>query len=420
MWFNAKDVKLTHPIIKVADLQGYVLPHAGTEFTGVILAHTLRFRPTKVFTQIVILYSPAGEDPDVDDMYYHEYYVPWKALELAFGTQLQYTGYNVRKSERPTHLFNNNNTLIVVSADYSHFLPTQEALALENKAVHALMFRQVQEDLNAVDTMETFRVLYELIPPDWMLQWVGRTRSPGKKGVGYHSFLLQGAGALPLQPQGALPLQPRSAASHAHSAASHARSAVTRGNVMPDGIFVTAFSAAMTAHECLGDWFTKQQKWSIAQEQELIAKVLRLGKTESRLTGGTELNVPLPHYTVTYLYKTNETQFIRGWHGILHNAFYLPEVFLENTYENGTWIKPTDLEWPAAAAASANNFDLTETLTALNRKAGLVGGRKKRRCLITYKYKKKCRWLRRTRKIKGGFIKNYTLYTSRVMHYSFR
>mgnify|MGYP000167659208 CR=1 FL=1 len=46
MWFNKKDLTIK-PIIKIDDLHGYVLPHAGTTYTGQILSHTLRFRPTK-------------------------------------------------------------------------------------------------------------------------------------------------------------------------------------------------------------------------------------------------------------------------------------------------------------------------------------------------------------------------------------
>lgn len=48
MWFSKKDIKqfqLSEILIK--GLHGYVLPHAGTTYTGHILAYTLRFKPTK-------------------------------------------------------------------------------------------------------------------------------------------------------------------------------------------------------------------------------------------------------------------------------------------------------------------------------------------------------------------------------------
>jgi len=131
------------------------------------------------------------------------------------------------------------------------------------------------------------------------------------------------------------------------------------------------------------------------------------GRTTSRLTGGTDLAVPLTNYTVTYLDEDRGRQaFIRGWHGILKTAFYLPEVFLEHTYENGDWIKPTDKEWLNVANML---FNLNETLTHLNLKASGIGGggtRKKRVKHIKNKTKR------------GGRSKNYTLFSSRVAHYS--
>ena len=42
MWFREKDIK-KHKQIGLKDLRGYVLPHAGTEHTGNIISHTLRF-----------------------------------------------------------------------------------------------------------------------------------------------------------------------------------------------------------------------------------------------------------------------------------------------------------------------------------------------------------------------------------------
>jgi hypothetical protein len=405
MWFNPADIVLNEPLITVDDLHGYILPHGGTEFTGGLISHTLRFRPAKMFTKILILYYPASETFDAENAYYHEYYIPWKSLLMAFGEK-EYIGYNV-KDRKKIPAFTAADTLIVVSADFTHFLPMNEALTLENKAAHKLMFRQVQEDLPEVDEMQTFRIFYDLIPAEWILQWIGRSRSSGAKAVGYLSFLVTGT---PRQPHGDTPSAPQGTPS--------APSPRNRRQ-LPDGLFVTAFSQTMTARECLGEWYDTK-KWSPKSEQNLIEKVLRLGATTSRLTSGTELDVPLSHYTVTYLYKSSDTKFIRGWHGILHNAFFLPEVFLENTYENGAWIKPTDSEWLSNVRLA---FDLKQTLQKLNTKANSMtsaggmssaGGLGKRK--RTKRYKRKKRYIKR-RSIKGG-QRDYTLYTSKVMHYN--
>ena len=63
MWFDKKDLTIK-PIIKVDNLHGYVLPHAGTSYTGEIISHTLRFRPTKKIKRVIILYYPSTETPD--------------------------------------------------------------------------------------------------------------------------------------------------------------------------------------------------------------------------------------------------------------------------------------------------------------------------------------------------------------------
>ena len=88
MWFDKKDLTIK-PIISSDDIHGYVLPHAGTSYTGEIISHTLRFRPTKKITKVIILYYPSTEIPDIDIndsngntlSYYHEYYVPWKSID---------------------------------------------------------------------------------------------------------------------------------------------------------------------------------------------------------------------------------------------------------------------------------------------------------------------------------------------------
>ena len=407
MWFNASDLE-QKKIIIVDDLHGYVLPHAGTTFTGDIISHTLRFRPAKQFKKVLIIYYPASEKPDVSidgKEYFHEYYVPWKAMETIFNdATITYEGYNAKGSTptasgiAPEGSSPTASGIVVVSADFSHFFPDfHNALDQENKAAHALMFRRVHTNTyaNIVDNLASFKVLYDLIPPDWLLQWVGRTMSSGTKAVGYLSFLLR-----------------ENKATYTASAKGKSPS--------PDGMFVTVFSDNMTARECLGEWFNKKRTWNSVIEQDLVKRVLEGGRTTSRLTGQTELDVPLTNYTITYLYLDRLNPFIRGWHGVWHQAFYLPEVFLENTFENGKWIKAADKEWPTNMALAP--FKLNETLKQLKLKAqGFGGGGSRKRTKKIKRIKKKNK--KKTRKLKGGgsdYDKSGSMrfYSSRVAHYT--
>jgi hypothetical protein len=162
-----------------------------------------------------------------------------------------------------------------------------------------------------------------------MLQWIGRSRSDSDKGVGYLSFLIR---------------SPKI--------------------IKADGFFVTAFDSDMRTRECLGN----VNEWNNVLEQNLIKNVLYKARTKSRLTGGQYLNIPIKYYSVTYLYKERpHNKFIRGYHAIMTSALYLPEVFLENTYENGKWIQSNDKEWNH----SGNLFDVSETLNKLNKKGGI-------------------------------------------------
>lgn len=390
MWFNSNDLHIKK-IIKVDDLHGYVLPHAGTAFTGDIISHTLRFRSEKKFTKVIILYYSASNAPDVDDTYFHEYYVPWKSMKYIFNNkQITYTGYNLNDlSKKPLPKINEN-TLIVVSADFSHFLPFSQAIELENKAAKSIMFKQLNttnDYMKIVDDSKTFKLLYDIIPSNWMLQWIGRTRSSGvSNAVGYLSFLV--------------------------------REKPNPSNRLPDGIFVTVYAKNMIARECLGEWFTNKS-WTMDIERALIDKVIYLGGTTSRLTDGADKEVPLTNYTITYLYRDKRNEFIRGWHGVLHNAFFLPDVFLENTFNNGHWITSTDKEWQRG-----NVFNLEETLNRLNIKSGILGAGivgsnsrpKYTRNKVIYKKKIPLR-IKKTIKIAGN-CNAYKLYSSRVSHFS--
>ena len=330
MWFTKSHIKKRKPIL-LHDLHGYVLPHAGTEHSGHILSHTMRYIPTKKFTYIVIIYLPANKTPNVGDTY-HEYFVPYSTLKMFFPEDegYIYIGYNVLGPKPKIRDVNKNNSIYVVSADFSHFLPMKEAIEKENKAAHALMHKVFDlKCMNIVDGVLSFKTLYQLLPTV-QLQWVGRSRSSGENGVGYLSFLIRDKPKL-----------------------------VTK----PDGFFVTAFDANMNARECLGN---NTNPWSLVSEISLKQDVINKARTTSRLTNGLDLNVPVTHCTITYLYKDSSKQFIRGHHAILKDAFFLPDVFLENTYDNGVWIKPQDKYWPLSKV-----FSLKPTFAKLQNKAGV-------------------------------------------------
>ena len=72
IWFNHNDIRLRKNI-ESNNIQGYVLPHASTQYTGNIISHTLQFKPTKYFNKIYIIYYPSHDKPNIDDQYYHEY-----------------------------------------------------------------------------------------------------------------------------------------------------------------------------------------------------------------------------------------------------------------------------------------------------------------------------------------------------------
>ena len=388
MWFNKKDLTI-NPIIKVDDLYGYVLPHAGTLYTGEIISHTLRFRSTNKIKKIIILYYPASKTPDIIDIedssisYYHEYYVPWKSIDYIFNDKtIKYEGYNINDLDTLyintiKKSLNINDTLIVISSDFSHFLDFDKAIELENKAAHSLMFRELTKSsyINIVDDVKTYRIFYKIIPKNLQLQWIGRSRSVGKKGVGYLSFLLR---------KNKIPDKN-----------------INPISILPDGIFVTAFDKNMNTRECIGNWYdnyNSSNTWSLESETNLISKVIKLAQATSRLTGGKYLEIPISNYTVTYLYNDTKNNFIRGYHGIIHNAFYLPEVFLENTFNNGHWITEYDTQWE-----SGNIFNLDETFNKLNIKAGIKLNNKLNSP--------------NSKKTKKNALENYKLYSSSVIHY---
>ena len=127
MWFRKKDIKINDKdIVYLDDLQGYVLPHSSTQYTGRIISDTLRYRPSpdKIddIEAIVIIYLPSQKKPNVKDRYYHEFYVVWNALSMVY-TDVDFIGFNVLTGN-VNELDNlvDESTLVVVSADFSHFL----------------------------------------------------------------------------------------------------------------------------------------------------------------------------------------------------------------------------------------------------------------------------------------------------------
>lgn len=335
IWFNHNDIELKNNI-ELENIEGYVLPHASTKYTGDIISHTLRFKPKKYFNKVYIIYYPSQQKPNVDNKYYHEYYVPWQTLKYVIRYKwkvykIKYIGVNI--NEYDMNKISLKDSLIVVSADFSHFLPLKQAIDLENRAAHGLMFRDLnKKHMRVVDDVKSFEILYELIPNNWNLQWIGRTRSPGLKGVGYLSFIIKNN---------------------------------SNKIKLPDSIFITAYDQEMNTRECLGEWYNKNNKYSKKSENLLKNKVLHLAKKTSRLTGGKNKEIPLTHYSISYLYKDNKNDFIKGWHGIKYNAFYLPEVMLENVYDNGQWMKHNDKLWP-----QIYDFNIDETLSKLVSKSG--------------------------------------------------
>ena len=329
-WFNPSDIGIYNDII-IKNLHGYVLPHAGTSHSGNIISHTLRFKPEKNFDNILIIYLPANKTPNVGD-YYHEYFVPSECLKIFFKDK-KIIGYNVLS---PINLdqynLNKNNTLYVVSADFSHFLKINEAIKKENCAAKSLMHKKFDLPcIMCVDHVDSFKILYNLLP-EVVLQWIGRTMSKKSNnrdgGVGYLSFLI--------------------------------RDKPNAIDKIPNKFFVSVYDENMQIHECIGE-----NDWNKKKEDDLIKRCISKGYNESRLTGGTKKKRNITNYSITYLYLDNSKDFIRGYHALSKGSLYLPEVFLENTYDNGEWINDKNrLEWPQEF-----NFNLEDTFKKINNKS---------------------------------------------------
>ncbi len=349
MWWKRSDIQLTQSeLIPVNNVTGYVLPHAGTTYMGSILSHTLRFKPTNFFEKVLIIYYPSQLTQNVKGKkkrYYHEYYVVKKSVSHVcrnywkYGKKT-YIHWNVRDKQQLSVSLDLSKTLVIVSADFSHHLDLQKAISLENCAAKSLINRYLSSLFcqDVLDHKLSFQRLFHLLPKSNQLQWIGRTRSPGKNGVGYLSFLIRDVSAEPFS--------------------------------IPDGFFVTSYDKEMNTRECLGEWFSPNQEYNkkIVKKtvKKLVKKVYNCSITSSRLTGGQHISIPVTHYTITYLFKEPKgTRAIRGWHGVKYDAFYLPSVLLENVYDNGKWIQSSDTKWP-----QDTQFRIESTLQKLQQKAG--------------------------------------------------
>ena len=403
MWFDKKHFPLEerkHKIL-LSNLHGYILPHAGTTYTQNILKHTLQFQPTKKILNkikyILIMYLPAQSYPNVGKEF-HEFFVLKKVLGLYFPNK-QIVGYNVTNPKRKFNpkIYNKKNTLFILSVDFSHFLPLHQAIRKENCAAHSLMFQKHNMPcIDIVDDIRTFNKFYRLFPftKEWIFQWIGRSRSPGEKGVGYLSFFIRNKPKLKLKTKNKQNKKAKTSMTKKmkikqktirkfsknkqNKKTKRRYSKNLQQNKLPIGFFVTAYDEEMNSRECLGN--TKQ--WNKKLEQNLVNEVIQKANTTSRLTNGMFVGeIPVTNYTITYLYKEKKRQeFIRGYHAILKNALYLPGVFLENTYENGYWIKKTDIEWK-----SGNKFDLGETFNKLFNKSQRGGYKSKKKNYILFK-----------------------------------
>lgn len=415
-WFHSKDLSSTidRPSIVVDDIYGYVLPHAGTQYTGDIIQHTLQFRPKNVdeIKHVYIYYFPANEKPDImipdadahdtnDETIdnrvilssistsdcHHELYVPFRTILHYFRKWnvnikgIKFLPVNIRNIQNKwmnegaggRHTYRRrrdklhhrkkktrrrhrhvSGSFYIISADFSHHKPFQYAIPNENKAAHAIVTDSLE---CAYDT-----------PP--YLDEIDDVRTFRVFKTKHPNLSFQWIGRT---------RSPGEDAVGYHSFLIRPEFHPMKTDAQPiDGIFVTWYDSKMNARECLGEWFSPVDghTWTPQIEKAFIKKVKGKAQTESRLTGGENKNIPIRRCIVTYLFKdTSTTSLIRGWHGIRTNAIYLPDVLLEHAKEDGSWITPRDKEWSNSEQSrdTTRIFDMTETLEKLDQKAGDAG-----------------------------------------------
>lgn len=415
-WFHSKDLtpSTEGPSIVVDDIYGYVLPHAGTQYTGDIIQHTMQFRPKNIeeIKHVYIYYFPANQKPDITipeadahDMSDetldnrvilasistsecdHELYVPFRTILHYFRKWNVHTNgikflpinirniqnkwmndaggrhtYRRRRRPRGDKLHHHkkrtrrrrrhiSGSFYIISADFSHHKPFDYAIHNENKAAHAIVTDSLE---CAYDT-----------PP--YLDEIDDVRTFRVFKTKHPNLSFQWIGRT---------RSPGENAVGYHSFLIRPVFQPMKHHSPPiDGIFVTCYDSKMNARECLGEWFSPVDghTWTPPIEKAFINKVKEKAQRESRLTGGENKNIPITRCIVTYLFKdTSTASFIRGWHGIRTNAIYLPDVLLENAKEDGSWITPRDKVW--SLPEKFTGFNMTETLEELEQKAGHDAG----------------------------------------------
>ena len=338
MWFNRNDL-MRRPRIPTDGMCGISIPHAGTAHCGAALSHALRFVPTKMPSEVTLVYEPATDAPDAVEERppevhvptkhaYHEVIVPLRAMlwlwpEMTVA-KWSFVNARARKSRGAAH----RHSFTIVSCDWSHKLPLQQAVYLENRAVKSLLFDNLHSDAArvAIDSPGAF----QQTPVGAHWEWIGRSFSSGANPVGFMSLILR------------------------------KRRPVQRAY----GYFVTAYDDAYRARECLGEMGNP----SVATLRELTQRVIRLASQQApRLDRSLEAS-PVRHVLVTELHHTSPGErFVRGLHSASAcGATYISTVFLEHVMENGTWIAPTQTRW----TGTRGPWSFGPTLRRLAKKGG--------------------------------------------------
>ena len=94
------------------------------------------------------MYYPVSDKPNVKDLYYHEYYVVWKTLKYVIkkywmiNDEIEFIPFNLRENYNENMNYEKN-TLLVVSADFSHFLPLSLAIESEKLCIKITAFLEI-------------------------------------------------------------------------------------------------------------------------------------------------------------------------------------------------------------------------------------------------------------------------------------
>ena len=384
-WFSPRDLPL-HPRRRttVDGMRGISLPHAGTRHCGHVLAHALRFVPPAMPTRIVVVYQPVSPTPNVlkehtrnahrgfplpAEHAYHEALVPVYAMCTLWpevrGASWAFVNVNAREPPPPhDEADTEEGAFVVVSCDWSHHLPMNEAMPLEDRAVVALQHGKLDSAAAraAMDSVGAFKVAQQIRPNPgpFVWQWVGRSRSGGERGVGYLAFLLRRTDV-----EGA------------------------------SKYFVSAYDEEFRLRECLGTSGTSGKNPTQAELRDLMRRVARSG-SRARPRLNRDLGPGrVPYLTVTAMYDDEpapgagaavvENEFIRGWHSVSAcGATYVASVFLKHVFEGGGWIHADATKWHSSAtttkpdtekdakkdATKKGKWSFGPTLRRLARKAG--------------------------------------------------